>query len=228
MDDTGISAILLGAGQGNRLGGGGKAFISVAGQSYVQYTVRKLAPLVDEVIVTLSEEDMMHLDSDHIALPCQFITGGETRQASFSKAFKVSRGNKILLHEVARPLVPVSLLTQVIEESEKNQVVTSALPMEVRDSIALSTGPVVGEKVPRDQLIQLQTPQMYDRAVLQSSLEFAEERNIDESSLVFLCQVAGYGVSWVKGSSKNFKVTYEEDRMRVDAIMAEAVEDDDV
>ncbi|MBE7636265.1 NTP transferase domain-containing protein [Sneathiella sp. P13V-1] len=224
MTETGVSAILLGAGQGSRLGGGGKAFIKVAGQSYLQHVVQKLAPLVDEVIVTLSAEDMLHLDPVHMSLPCQFVAGGDTRQGSFAKAFEQCRKEKILLHEVARPLVPVSLLGQIIEESNKNSVVTAALPMEVRDSIALSSGPVVGAKVPRDQLIQLQTPQMFDRAVLEYSLQYAADNEIEEASLVFLCQQAGYAVSWVKGSSKNFKVTYEEDRLKVERILADAKE----
>ena len=218
IDASLVSTIILAAGSADRLGGGGKAFLEVGGQTYLSRCVEKFAPYSDQVIVALSPENLKTVAPNFKALACHFIAGGETRQSTIELAVRHCTGAVILVHDVARPLVLASDIRQLIEAADTHSAVTLTQEMKVRDALTYVTNGYVSAPAERTNLCAVQTPQAYHKEVLNDVLSRARTHNWEETSLVPLCKRAGIAVRCLEGSAQNIKVTYPEDIQLVERL----------
>jgi 2-C-methyl-D-erythritol 4-phosphate cytidylyltransferase len=223
-----LAVILLAAGQGVRLGGQRKLDLTVNGDRYLDHLVTLLSDFTAHVIVAVSADDMKILSAAQKQLPCQFVIGGATRQASFENAMAAlpQTTTRVLLHEVARPLLSRDLLKRVLQAADDHDAVVSTISIPVRDSIALQSGGEIDDILPRDKLVLLQTPQVFNLQTLQSILAMARAKGWQENSHVALAKKAGITVFAVEGEETNIKVTYPEDITTVQnmaAAMAHAI-----
>jgi len=209
MIKTNISAVILAAGSGSRLGGQNKALLTIGGKTFLQQAINLFDGEVDEIIVTYSNED--DFENSGIETKVKFVKGGETRQESFANALKLVKGKTVVVHEVARPLVTKPLLKKVIQASRTNLAVCLARKIKARDSLAYIDGGYVGNSVHRDNLISLQTPQSYDVKMLLAVFQQAKVESWFEQSLVHLVKRANIDVYTVINSNENIKATYPED-----------------
>ncbi len=221
-DRTNLAVILLAAGQGLRLGGQRKLDLTLNGVRYLDHLVTLLSDFSAHVIVAVSADDMKILTNEQKRLPCQFVIGGATRQASFENAMMAlpEKTEQVLLHEVARPLLSRDLLARILRAAKDHDAVVSTVSIPVRDSVALQDGGEIQEIVPRDKLVLLQTPQVFNLQTLQSILAMAQAKGWQENSHVVLAKKAGVAVFAVKGEETNIKVTYPEDIITVQNIAA--------
>lgn len=215
-DKQQLAVILLAAGQGVRLGGQRKFDLTINGMRYLDHLVTLFADFSDQIIVAISEEDLDLLTPAQQALPCKFVVGGATRQISFEKALAATNADLILVHEVARPLVSPDLISKVIAASCNHKVVVAVVQIPVRDSLALHENGQIKEIIPRDKLVLLQTPQIFQNDLIQSLMTSAAEKGWVADSLVTLARKAGIDVFSVTGEETNIKVTYPEDIPKVD------------
>ncbi len=209
MIKTNISAVILAAGSGSRLGGQNKALLTVGGKTFLRQAIDLFNGEVDEIIVTYSNEN--EFKNLGIESEVKFVKGGETRQESFANALKVVKGKTVVVHDVARPLVTKSLLKQVILASRTNLAVCLAGKIKARHSLAYIDGDYVGNSVHRDNLISIQTPQSYDLKMLLTVFQQAKLESWFEQSLVPLVKRANVDVYTVINDSENIKATYPED-----------------
>jgi len=216
MFKTNISAVILAAGSGSRLGGQNKALLTIGGKTFLQQAVDLFNGEVDEIIVTCSDEN--EFKNLAIETKVKFVKGGETRQESFANALKLVKGKTVIVHEVARPLVTKPLLRKVIHAGRTNLAVCLARKIKARDSLAYVDGGYVGNSVNRDNLVSLQTPQSYDVKMLSAVLKQAKLESWFEQSLVPLVKRANIDVYTILSSSENIKATYPEDIERINKI----------
>ncbi|WP_025896984.1 IspD/TarI family cytidylyltransferase [Sneathiella glossodoripedis] len=221
--DQDLAIILLAAGQGVRLGGQRKLDLRINGVRYLDHIVTLLSRFSPHIVVAISNSDLEILTDEQRALHCTYVVGGETRQASFEQAMAAIPRDvqTVLLHEVARPLVSEELISRILAAVKDHDVVVSTVSIPVRDSVALQAEQEIGEILPRDKLVLLQTPQAFKLPVLQAMMHKAREQGWVENSHVALAKKAGVNVFPVPGELSNIKVTYPEDIETVNRIASE-------
>jgi 2-C-methyl-D-erythritol 4-phosphate cytidylyltransferase/2-C-methyl-D-erythritol 2,4-cyclodiphosphate synthase len=87
----------------------------------------------------------------------------------------------------------------------------------VADTIKRGTAGVIEATVPRDHLFRAQTPQAFHFAVLRDLHAHQAEGATDDASML---EAAGLKVALVAGSEDNIKLTYPEDLVRLERILA--------
>jgi 2-C-methyl-D-erythritol 4-phosphate cytidylyltransferase len=209
MIKTNISAVILAAGNGNRLGGANKALLTIGDKTFLQQAINLFDGEVDEIIVTyLDDHEPQYLG---VETKVKFVKGGETRQESFANALRLVKGETVVVHDVARPLVTKTLLKKIIQASKSNLAVCLAGKIKARDSLAYVDGGYIGNSINRENLFSIQTPQSYDVKMLLAVFQQAKSESWFEQSLVPLVKRANIDVYTVINNSENIKATYPED-----------------
>jgi 2-C-methyl-D-erythritol 4-phosphate cytidylyltransferase len=152
------------------------------------------------------------------------VAGGASRQDSVRLAVHSlpPEFTGVLVHDAARPLVPVELVDAVAAAVRSGtEAVIPVLP--VADTVKqVSGGPdgaltVVGTP-DRSALVAVQTPQGFARAVLEKAHDEADgEIATDDAGLV---ERLGIAVRTVPGSEEAFKVTRPLDLLLAEALLA--------
>ena len=219
------TAVLVGAGSGTRLGSDlPKAFVEVGGTTLLARVVRTVltAGSVDDIVVVVGP-DHCELAARTLAaegLPAlRVVAGGQTRADSVAAGVAAvpARDGVVAIHDVARTLVPASLIDRTVGALVAPwSAVAPALP--VPDTLKL-VGPDdrVIRTVDRRGLWAVQTPQVFAWRTLHRVLGRIERTAAtDELTLV---ERAGGRVRVVTGDPRNFKITYPADVLVAEALV---------
>ena len=226
---TGRTAVLVpAAGRGERLGPGApKALRPLGGIPMLVHAVRALAAsrIVDLVVVAAPEDSAESVASmlaeQSFLAEVVVVTGGDTRQDSVARALLTLPDDidVVLVHDAARPLVPVEVVTAVVAAVRAGHAaVVPGLP--VVDTIKrVDDLGMVECTVDRGPLRAIQTPQGFDRQVLQTAHASADldAAATDDAGLV---ERLGLPVHVVPGHEEAFKVTTPLDVVIAEAILA--------
>ncbi|BBA99226.1 putative 2-C-methyl-D-erythritol 4-phosphate cytidylyltransferase [Actinacidiphila reveromycinica] len=148
------------------------------------------------------------------------VPGGESRQESvrLGLAALPDDVDVVLVHDAARPLVPVGTVEGVVEAVRAGApAVVPGLPLaDTVKSVEPATGAVTG--TPQRALLRaVQTPQGFDRAVLAKAHATVTEDVTDDASMV---EQLGLPVRVVPGHEEAFKVTRPLDLVLAEAVLA--------
>ncbi|MDQ0942507.1 2-C-methyl-D-erythritol 4-phosphate cytidylyltransferase [Streptomyces sp. V1I1] len=230
------AAVIPAAGRGVRLGPGApKALRTLNGTPMLIHAVRAMAAsrAVSLVVVVAPPEgapEVKNLLDEH-ALPQRtdylVVPGGDTRQESVRLGLDALPDNIsiVLVHDAARPLVPVDTVDAVIEAVRDGApAVVPALPLadtvkEVEPGEKGAPEPVVATP-PRARLRSVQTPQGFDRDTLVRAHETGVlngEGATDDAGMV---EQLGEPVVVVPGHEEAFKVTRPLDLVLAEAVLA--------
>jgi 2-C-methyl-D-erythritol 4-phosphate cytidylyltransferase len=214
------------AGSGVRLGPGDpKALRPLAGRSLLFHAVRRLqaAAGIDTVIVAVPPGCEQRLAAELSVLT---VTGGTTRQESVRAALRAvpPEVDVVLVHDAARPLAPVTLIEAVTAAVRAGAcAVVPGLPVDDTVKRVGPTGLVV-ETPPRESLRAIQTPQGFDRRLLERAHAHAltgDHAATDDAGLV---ELLGEPVLVIPGAVDAFKITRPEDLARAERVLAAAAE----
>lgn len=221
------AAVVPAAGRGERLGPGTpKALRFLGGVPLLVHSVRALAAArsVELVVVAAPPADLALVRSlltGHDArAEVRVVAGGATRQESVRLALAALPDgvDVVLVHDAARPLVPVDLVDTVAAAvREGADGVVPALPL--ADTVKQVDGAgVVVATLDRSALRAVQTPQGFRRSVLEEAhLAAGDAMATDDAGLV---ERSGVRVSVVPGSEEAFKVTRPLDLVLAEAVLA--------
>jgi 2-C-methyl-D-erythritol 4-phosphate cytidylyltransferase len=150
------------------------------------------------------------------------VAGGTQRQDSVRAALAAlpAEVDLVLVHDAARALVPVEVVEAVVGALRAGA--EAVVPViAVADTVKRvgATGQVLAT-VPRDDLRAVQTPQGFDRRVLEAAHRTAVGSLTDDAGLV---EAAGVPVQTVPGSPAAFKVTTTFDLLLAEALLAGGV-----
>ena len=226
------AAVIPAAGRGVRLGPGApKALRTLNGTPMLIHAVRALAAsrAVSLVVVVAPPDGAPEVRSllDAHALPerTEFVVvpGGESRQESVKLGLDALPDGYdiVLVHDAARPLVPVDTVDSVVEAVRAGAVaVVPAVPLaDTVKEVEPTPGapePVVSTPV-RARLRAVQTPQGFDRKVLVHAHETVTEDVTDDASMI---EQLGGTVVVVPGHEEAFKVTRPLDLVLAEAVLA--------
>ncbi|MGW7071521.1 2-C-methyl-D-erythritol 4-phosphate cytidylyltransferase [Streptomyces sp. NPDC054855] len=232
-EESRTAVVIPAAGRGVRLGPGApKALRALNGTPMLIHAVRAMAAsrAVSLVVVVAPPEgaaEVKTLLADH-ALPERtdfvVVPGGETRQESVRLGLDALPDGigVVLVHDAARPLVPVDTVDGVIEAvREGAPAVVPALPLtdtvkQVEPGEPGTPEPVVATPE-RSRLRAVQTPQGFDRDTLVRAHATVTDNVTDDASMV---EQLGLQVVVVPGHEEAFKVTRPLDLVLAEAVLA--------
>jgi 2-C-methyl-D-erythritol 4-phosphate cytidylyltransferase len=213
-----VAAILVAAGAGERLGADvPKAFVLVDGTSLLGHAYARFSahPGVDLVVVVAPGG---HVDEAARQTGARVVAGGGTRQASVAAglAALTPEIDLVLVHDVARPFVPDSVIAAVIAALRAGaDAVVPVVPIHDTVRRVDPDGTLAGV-VDRSTLAAVQTPQGFRRAVLVAAHEHgAGQSATDDAALV---DALGSRVVAVPGADEAFKITTPLDLARAETV----------
>ncbi|MVA76793.1 2-C-methyl-D-erythritol 2,4-cyclodiphosphate synthase [Auraticoccus sp. F435] len=198
-------------------GGPPKALRTLAGRPLVHHSVRALVEGgVDEVVVAIRPELGEHFAAALADLAervrLRLVAGGRERQESVGLALEALGGSEatvVLVHDAARPLVPVEVVRRVVE------AVRAGAPAVVPVVPVVDTVREVGEDrtrgLNRSRLRAVQTPQGFDHQVLRDAHEELRRSGGTVTDDAAACELLGHPVLTVDGSPRSLKITAESD-----------------
>lgn len=223
------AALVPAAGRGERLGPGEpKALREISGVPILIYAVSTLASArsIDLVVVAAPPSDVESVTallaqqsfSDKVTV----VAGGDTRQESVARALIALPPDVdvVLVHDAARPLVPVELVSAVVASVRTgNPAVVPGLVVTDTIKEVNADGEVVAT-IDRSSLRSIQTPQGFDRELLQRA-----HAQLDESQGVFtddagLVEAMGITVKVIEGHVEAMKITRPFDIAIAETIIA--------
>jgi 2-C-methyl-D-erythritol 4-phosphate cytidylyltransferase len=210
-------AIVVGAGDGRRLGGDRpKAFVGLGDEVMLAHSVRMLDdhPAVDGIVLVVPEgwEEPATLLADELVAGkvAAAVAGGSSRAASVAAGLAAvpDDADLILVHDAARPFAKSELVSRVLEALGQADGAVPGVPL--TDTVKRVHAGVVVETPDRSQLVAVQTPQGFRADVLRRAHAQADElaAATDCASLV---EAAGGRVAVVEGDPANLKVTTPDD-----------------
>ena len=206
-----VSALILAAGQGLRIGDGPKAFLRFGGQSLLERVATQVGRFAEEVIAALPPEAVEAGKRHLSAGAAQIVAGGETRQDTVAILCRHATRPLVLVQDVARPFTPDDHLATALRLGQERGGAITTRPGPQRDGVALRDGDRYGPSLPRDDVIRTQTPQVYRREVLLEAMARAEREGWEEISPAALVTRSGYPVALLECPTDNLKITFPGD-----------------
>ncbi len=212
-----LSAIILAAGQGRRLGLAVlKPLVKIAKLPAIIYSLRTLDkhPRIDEIIVVVNAKNQRAIKQlvrkYSFKKIKSFVLGGRLRQDSvYNGLIMVSpESDWVLIHDSARPFIDGETIAKVILAAKKTGSAIVAVKPKATIKFSQKNN-IVKDTLDRDNLWEVQTPQVFRKELLlQAYRKFGKEKVTDDASLV---EKSGAEVSIVQGSYQNIKITTGED-----------------
>jgi 2-C-methyl-D-erythritol 4-phosphate cytidylyltransferase len=215
-----VTALLVAAGSGERLGAAGrgrpKAFVDLAGRPMLLWSLDALrAAGIAEVVVALPEGE---------AAPpgCAGVAGGATRSESVRNALAAAGpdADAIVVHDAARPLVTPEHFTRALAALADADCAIAAAPMTDTVKEAGPDGRVTAT-LDRSRLWAVQTPQAFRREALERALAAGEELLARATDDAWLVERAGGTVRVVESTPANLKVTTAHDLQVAELLLRE-------
>jgi 2-C-methyl-D-erythritol 4-phosphate cytidylyltransferase len=224
-----ISAIIVAAGQGTRMGGPmDKLFLPVAGRPLVAHTWQRFdrAACIDEIILVVRagrESAFTDLAAQfHFDKPYRFALGGRERQDSVWNGLAAlsPQAEIVAIQDAARPCTSLELIEATIAAARLEGAAVAA--QRVSDTIKLSEDGVhVAQHLDRSRLWAVQTPQTFRVEVIRRALAAVRERGLPVTDDTAACALIGQAVKLVVIPTPNPKVTLPEDVPYVEMLLKE-------
>lgn len=207
-------AVIVAGGQGLRMGADRpKQFLEIDGKPILRHTIERFLafdPAIELIVVLpAAEKDgwRNYCRENGFLDRYSMVSGGITRFHSVQNALKyVGDEGVVAIHDGVRPLVRRELLERLFAAAETCPAVVPAVP--VVESVRLGDE-TSSRPVPRDGLRLVQTPQVFDAAVLKAA--YAQPFSpafTDDASVV---EASGTAVRLVAGDRINLKITTPDD-----------------
>lgn len=200
-----IAAVVVAAGQGTRFGGQ-KQFSLLDGETVAARSVRAARSVADHVVIVVP--DAYEGDGEGADV---IVTGGTSRAASVRAGLgHCGDAEIIVVHDAARPLATSALFHLVVDAI--NDGADAAIPgLSIADTVKRvsrrAKATTVVATLAREELVTVQTPQAFRRAVL----DRAHANQADASDDAALVEALGARVVVVDGEASNIKITQASD-----------------
>lgn len=204
-------AVIVAAGSASRMGGIDKIMAELNGEAVIRHTVRAFqqTDVIQEIIIVTRQDLIMP-----IAEACRefdkvkaVVLGGNTRQESVNAGLN-ALSNKVKLAAIqdgARPLATWQLIDRVVRAAHTYSAAAPAIP--VKDTVKLVEGGLVKETPDRARLKAVQTPQVFDIALLRAALKKAADEQAQVTDDCSAVERLGMSVRIVEGDERNIKIT---------------------
>ena len=216
-----VTAIVLAAGAGRRIGGEvAKTYLPIAGRPLVLRTLDRMfaAKTVKQVVLVVAANEMDRCDALLGAdpqlrdRPYLLQTGGATRQQSAIRGLEriAAETDVVIIHDGARPFVSAALIDRCVESAAEKGAVVVGLP--ARDTIkVIGDDRLVRSTPARGSLWAIQTPQVFKKELIVAAHQQAERDGVEVTDDAMVVERLGKPVYVLEGERTNLKITLPED-----------------
>ena len=215
-----VHVILPAAGLGTRMsvpGVSAKQFLLLDGTPVLVHSVRAFAsvPRVSSIVLAVraaEQQVLQQLAEAGLATRVSLVVGGDHRQASVGNALRSLQAapeDVVLVHDTVRPLIDPVTIDRTIDAILKHGAAIVGLPAvdTIKQVDRTSDGAIITSTIPRERVVQAQTPQGATFAALSRAFAEAEADSFQGTDEASLLERAGITVAVVPGSPANFKIT---------------------
>ena len=221
------AAVILAAGSSHRMKGQNKQLLTVDGIPVLARTLLayEACPLISEIVVVARKSEFATIaewkEAYRIKKLKKLVTGGATRQASAANGVRVLDASVryYAIADGARCLIRPEEITDVCFAAYQYHAASAAHRVEDSFKRADAKG-LVESTVDRENLWQVQTPQVFHYALYHAALSRAERDGITVTDDNALIEHLGYRVKLVECGKENIKITTPEDPRLAEAILA--------
>lgn len=198
-----ISAIIPASGSGTRYNPGkNKLLEDLNGIPVINRTLQIISEIkeITEIVVCSSLEFKGY----------KVVPGGKTRQESVFNGLKaLDNPDFVLIHDGARPLITQEIIRNAINQAVAKGSAVVAVPAKDTIKRVNPTSLEVIETFNREELWNIQTPQIFRYNDILKAHKALEGQNYTDDAA--LMEKTGHKVFITMGSYKNIKITTEED-----------------
>lgn len=222
-----LSAILVAGGSSQRMGFD-KLFAIIAGEPVLAHAMRAFdrATCVSEIIVVAPEErhdEIRKLIGDAgFKKVGSIVPGGDRRQDSVRAGLGRlhRRATYVAVHDAARPLITPEQIERAFQQCRIQGAATLAQP--VSDTLKRADANLlVSGSVDRHELYAMQTPQIFDRKLIEGAYRAVYQANISVTDEVSAVERLDHKTALVLNDDFNFKITYPRDLPIAELILRE-------
>jgi 2-C-methyl-D-erythritol 4-phosphate cytidylyltransferase len=210
-----LSAIIVAAGSSERMGFD-KLFALVSGKPVIAHTIAAFenTKYVDEIILVGRADSLGELKK-LIGQPTkvkQIVAGGAERSDSVRAGLEHvdPKSDYVAVHDAARPMITPEKIARVFEAARANSAASLAEP--INDTVKRADADLaVKESVDRSGMYGMQTPQVFEKKLLEDAYDLVAKKKISVTDEVSAVELLGHKIVLVPNYDFNFKITYPRD-----------------
>ena len=220
-----LTAIIVAAGTSERMGFD-KVFAPLGDKPVIAHTIDAFerTSCVDEIILVGRNDSLGELRKllGPETKVRQVVAGGAERYNSVRAGLEYAdpRSDFVAVHDAARPLITPEKITRVFDVCREHAAAALAEPiadtLKRADADLLVTG-----SVNRHQLYAMQTPQIFERKLLEESYRMVAEKRLSVTDEVSAVEQLGRKVVLVPNQDFNFKITYPRDLALAEFVLSQ-------
>jgi len=209
-----LYVVIVAGGTGKRMGMDiPKQFLELAGKPVLMHTMERFRKFSQSIeIITVLPDNQLRFWNDlqkkySFDIPHTLVKGGSKRFLSVKHGLEfVNAPGLVAIHDGVRPLVKIETIQRCFEAAEKYG---NAIPVtSPSDSLRLEEGNN-NSPVNRMQIKQVQTPQVFDVALIKKA--YRQEYNESFTDDATVLEKTGEKIRMVEGNRENIKITNPED-----------------
>lgn len=228
MKEPTISAIIVSAGESQRMAGLDKIFAPILNKPVINYSISTFAecPEISEIVVVLAKSSIDKfkalLKQSNWQKPISYCVGGASRQDSVMAGLSLLNPcDLVIIHDGARPCITKEIVHRAINSVSETGAATAGVPTTDTIKIVGKNDEVVSTP-PRESLWNIQTPQIFNYDLIRKAhLQKPNTYITDDSTLV---EQMGVVVKVFWGSYNNIKITNTQDIYIVESTLSEKQE----
>ncbi|WP_093884743.1 2-C-methyl-D-erythritol 4-phosphate cytidylyltransferase [Syntrophus gentianae] len=225
-----VIAIIPAGGSGRRMQSPNpKQYLFMNGKPVLVHTLLRLqkSSLIDEILLVVPEGDLFFV-RESIAKPYRLtkiqniIAGGKERQDSVRNGLAEigDQCDVVVVHDGVRPFVTEEMLSRVIGAALQFGAAVAGVP--VTDTVKEVPGDgYISRTLNRETLWLAQTPQAFQRRILQKAYRKAAEDDFHGTDDASLVEHLGTPVKMIRGDYRNIKITTPDDLVLAEAFLRE-------
>ena len=215
-----VSAVIVAAGSGTRMGGVSKPLIELGGKTVLERVLDAVsaAETVDDIVLVCRKNDEINTILSRCKKPVVTVEGGATRTESVKNGAMASKSDFLCFHDCARPFIKSGDIDRVVNAALSCGAASACAP-EYNTVKYLDADRRVIFTPERDRLIAVQTPQVLRRDIYLVSLATALKNDTRSTDETTLAELAGFTVDYIDIGSYNFKLTDAADVKRAKAMI---------
>lgn len=219
------AAVIAAAGSSDRMSGEDKLFIDICGKPVLGHALSAFqrCELISEIIVVAREDRIAQVGelcgTYGITKAVKVMCGGQTRLESVLTGVMAVSGNKrlIAIHDGARPCVEEETIAGAINAAAKYNA--AAPGHRINSTIKRVVDGTIIETIDRDNIYEIQTPQVFDADIIKAALTNASNKSIDVTDDCMAAELLGIKVKVTDGTQSNIKITTNKDVAIAEAIL---------
>ena len=228
-----VFVILPAAGLGTRMAGPQpKQFLALEGVPILVHSLRAFAAAlrVTGIYVAVRKQEMERAEAQvaeyGFAGRVHVVEGGEKRQESVANALNALPAGDddiVLVHDAVRPLIDAATIERTIDAVIEYGAAIVGMPAvdTIKQVERTAHGALITATIPREFVVQAQTPQGFRYGVLKKAFDDAQGDGFQGTDEVSLVERTGHQVAVVMGSAQNIKITTPADLELAEFLLAQ-------